>query len=166
MKKLIAFCMTGILCFGMAGTVFATEINQNSDPKTADTILTTSKEASYIVVIPETAGITFDTEVNPIGDIEYIGGNLEPDAYVTVGLSSKTPLENTANSDYTIPYEVCSGNEVFEKVVYNEETEANTKIPLNVNITKEAWEKTKAGNYQARLTFSVSYTKAQENVRE
>lgn len=164
MNKLIVFCMIGILCLGMGGTVFATEINQDSDPKEAGTTLTTSKDASYIVVIPETSGITFDMEVNPIGEIEYVGGNLEPNAYVTVELSNKTPLENTANSDYTIPYEVYSGNGAFEKVVYNEETEANTKTPLTVNITKSAWEKAKAGNYEAFLTFSISYTKPQENV--
>lgn len=175
MKKLSAFCIAGILCFCVTGTVFAsgidqgdaspkgTTITQDSDPKEADTTLTTSKGASYIVVIPEQAEISFDREENPIGEIEYVKGNLEPGAYVTVALSKKTPLENKADDQYTIPYEVCLQGEPFEQVVYDELTAAETKTALTVNITKENWEKAKAGDYKASLTFSISYTNPHEN---
>ena len=58
MKKLSVFCIAGILCFCVTGTGFAsgidqggnspkgTTITQDSDPKEADTTLTTSKGAS------------------------------------------------------------------------------------------------------------------------
>lgn len=158
MKKRIALLLALTLSLCMSTTAFAQEINQSSDPKQGQTTLTTEKAATYIVVIPESAKITFDTEENPIGAIEYKEGNLEPDAYVTVTLSEQTALANKEDAQYTIPYQVSKEGEEFKQVVYTEETLAETQTPLTVDITKEAWEKAKAGNYEATLTFEIEYT--------
>lgn len=157
MKKRLTGILTAALCLSMAVPAFAKEINQDTNPNTGTTTLTTSKSASFVVVIPETAEIAFDTEVNSIGDIEYKEGNLEPDAYVTVTLSEQTLLANSADNRYAIPYEIKSGETVFETVTYNESTEPGTKTPLTANITKEAWEAAKSGDYTARLTFMIEY---------
>lgn len=158
MKKLAAGILITALCLATAIPSLAAEINQDSDPKEGTTTLTTSKKPTYMVIIPQLANITFDTEVNPIGDIEYRSGNLEPDAYVTVTLEKQAPLVNTVNSEYTIPYEVTCGDEIFQNVIYDEDTAAGTKTPLNVNITSEAWEAAKSGNYTGSLTFVIDYT--------
>lgn len=158
MKKIITGILTAALCLSVAVPVFAKEIDQDSDPKEGTTTLTTSKEATYMVIIPQLANITFDTEVNPIGDIEYRSGNLEPDAYVTVTLEEQAPLVNTVNEDYTIPYEVKCGDDIFQKVIYDEDTAAGTKTPLTVNITSEAWEAAKSGSYTGSLIFVIDYT--------
>ena len=158
MKKLVTGILTAVLCASVATTVFAAEINQDSDSRTGNTLLTASKAATYTIVIPESAAITFDVEENPIGAIEYQSGNLEPDAYVTVSLSENTELTNNVDEIYTIDYEIKSGEAAFEKVVYNEDTEAGTKTPLTANITKAAWANAKAGDYSATLTFTISYT--------
>lgn len=158
MKKRIAAVLALTFCLSMTTTAFAAEIDQGSDPKQGQTTLTTEKAATYIVVIPESAEITFDTEVNPIGAIEYREGNLEPDAYVTVTLSDQTALANKVDDQYTIPYQVSNEGEEFEQIVYTEETASGTQTPLTVDITKAAWENAKAGNYEATLTFEINYT--------
>ena len=158
MKKMLSSILTAALCLSMAVPVFAQEISQDTEPDTGTTTITASKAATYMVVIPERAEITFDTEVNPIGGIEYKEGNLEPDAYVTVTLSKQTPLAHNVDASYTIPYEIRSGETVFESAVYDESTEAGTKTPLTANISKEAWEAAKSGDYTASLTFTIQYT--------
>ena len=163
MKKQTAILLTAALCLSMAAPVYAaTSITQGSDPKEARTTLTTAKDPTYTVVIPEKAQIAFDVEENSIGSIVYEDGNLEPDAYVTVTLSQKTPLTNTEDSSCTIPYEIRDEKGVFQSVVYNEATQANTATPLTANITKQAWEQAKSGEYTATLTFSISYTDPNE----
>lgn len=158
MKKIFAGLLALTLCCSMATTAFAAEINQDSDPKTGSTTLTTSKAATYTIIIPESAEIAFDVEKNPIGEIEYRSGNLEPDAYVTVTLSEKTALANKVDDQYTIDYVISDAEGEFTSVVYDEETVAGTKTALTADITKMAWEDAKAGDYSATLTFAISYT--------
>ena len=67
MKKLVAGIMTAALCASMASTAFAADINQDSEPKTGNTALTTSKAPTYTIVIPESAEIAFDVEENALG---------------------------------------------------------------------------------------------------
>lgn len=157
MKKLFATLLALTLCCSMATTAFAAEINQDSETKTGNTTITTVKDPTYIVVIPEKAEIQFGVESNPIGDIVYKEGNLEPGAEVTVELKNASTLAHKENAQYTIEYAVCKDGEAFTSVVYNEQTAAGTKTALTANITKEAWEAAKAGNYEATLTFEISY---------
>lgn len=158
MRKVFAGALAAALCCSLAIPVYATDISQDSEKKEGNTTLTTSKAATYLVMIPEAAQIVFDTEVNPIGDIIYQSGNLEPDAYVTVELSDQTPLVNSVDDQYTIEYEIQSDGVAFEKVIYNEETAAGSKMPLTANISGKEWDEAKAGDYAATLTFTVSYT--------
>ena len=156
MKKIITGMVTAALCLSVATTAFAAEITPGSI--VGSTTLTTEKAPTYVVVIPEKAEIAFDVESNPIGDIEYQSGNLEPGAYVTVTLSEQTDLANVEDSQYTIPYRISCEGEEFDAVVYLEETAAGTKTPLTADITKAAWEDAKAGAYEATLIFTISYT--------
>lgn len=157
MKKLFATLLALTLCCSMATTAFAAEINQDSETKTGNTTITTVKDPTYIVVIPEKAEIQFGVESNPIGDIVYKEGNLEPGAEVTVELKNASTLAHKEDAQYTIEYAVCKDGEAFTSVVYNEQTAAGTKTALTANITKEAWDAAKAGNYEATLTFEISY---------
>lgn len=158
MKKIISCILTLVLVFSMAGTVFAAEITPDSESKSGTTTISTTKDASYIVVIPERANITFDQESNPIGSITYKEGNLEPDAYVTVALTEKTALANLSDARYTIPYEIRSEGSAFSQVVYEEDTAPQTGTPLTAYISKKSWEEAKAGKYTATLTFTITYT--------
>lgn len=158
MKKTLTALLSAALCVSMPAAASAADMTQDSPAETGTTVLTATKEAAYTVVIPETAEIVFDTEINPIGAVEYREGNLEPDAYVTVTLEEQTPLANRADDTYTIPYEICDAGGTFGSVTYEEQTTAGTQTPLTANITREAWEKAKAGKYTASLTFSIRYT--------
>lgn len=162
MKKAITAIIAGVMCLSMTVTAFAadTVINQDSADKTGKTTLSTFKPAAYTVVIPESAEIEFDAETTDIGDITYQQGNLEPGASVEVALTEATPLANTKDSQYTIDYTVTCLGEEFDGVVYEEDTYPGTVTPLDVNITNEAWENAKAGDYSALLTFEISYVNA------
>lgn len=166
-KRLV--CAASALCLMVAftSTAFAVESTGtvlDTKTKTGTMEITTRKDASYTIIIPKTANITFDTVSNPIGSIVYQDGNLEPDAYVTVALKGKTDLKYTVNEKYTIPYKICGTDKTkdFVSVKYEENTEKNTRTPLTAEITKEAWEEAKAGSYKATLTFEISYTNPHE----
>lgn len=159
MKKLSFFLLAAVLCCTAAVPASAADIITGGSK---DTTLTYSVEADYIVTIPEQAEIKFDVESNPIGDIEYQSGNLEPDAFVAVELSEKSALANQTDDRYTIPYQICSDGKVFEKAVYTEDTAAGTKTPLTADITKAAWEDARVGKYEATLTFTISYNNPHE----
>ncbi|MGN0470352.1 MAG: hypothetical protein ACI4GV_05500 [Acutalibacteraceae bacterium] len=157
MKKATSFIMATLLCAFCAQTAFAANISQDSDSKSANTQLTAFKSATYEVVIPESAIIDFDKEYTEIGNIEYKEGNLEPGAYVTVTLDSKSELKNT-KGDYTIDYSILSGTTEFNSVKYTEDTAPETKTPLQAYISSEYLDAAKAGHYEATLTFYIAYT--------
>mgnify|MGYP007076796048 CR=1 FL=1 len=158
MKKLM---MAGIACALFTSISFPILANDNEDnPNPNETVLNYYQKANYVVYIPQKAAITFDTEVNSIGELKYLEGNLEPDAYVTVSLEKQSPLKDEGVD--AIPYTVYSGEEVFESVVYDGQTAIGTSTPLAVHITKEAWEAAAGGDYAATLTFLISYTNPHE----
>ena len=158
MKKLMMAGIVCALCVSASFPVLADENEDNSSPN--GMILSYYQQPDYLVKIPSEATITFDSEINSIGELEYQKGNLEPDAYVTVSLEKQSPLEQEENN--TIPYTLYSGEKVFESVVYDEQTAIGTKTPLAVHITKEAWEAATGGDYTATLTFLISYTNPHE----
>ena len=158
MKKLMMAGIVCTLCVSASFPVLADENEDNSSPN--GMILSYYQQPDYLVKIPSEATITFDSEINSIGELEYQKGNLEPDAYVTVSLEKQSPLKDEGVD--AIPYTVYSGEEVFEKVVYDEQTAIGTKTPLAVHITKEAWEAAPSGDYTATLTFLISYTNPHE----
>ena len=161
----LTLCATLTLCVTALpnGTLTARASEENPQLTTeqteGNTQLLARKDASYIVVIPKQAEITFDSTSSAIGSIVYKEGNLEPDAYVTVKLKEKTTLTHTVNDSYTIPYLICSEDKTvnFDSITYNENTSTGTETPLTAEITKEAWEAAKAGSYKATLTFGISY---------
>lgn len=162
MKKYFAGLLAAVLCISLAATAFASEIRPGSSGK-GNTELTYSQEASYTVVIPEKAEIIFDKEENPIGSIEYQYGNLERDSYVTVTLAGQTPLVCLEDTDCMIDYEIWSENGIFESVCYDEDTPAGTRTDLTASISREEWERAKAGDYAATLTFMISYRNPHED---
>lgn len=162
MKKYFAGLLAAVFCIAMTASAFASEIRPGGSGK-GNTELTYSQVASYTVVIPEKAEIIFDKEESPIGSIEYQYGNLERDSYVTVTLAGQTPLVCQENTDCTIDYEIWNGQGIFESVRYDEDTPAGTRTDLTASISREEWERAKAGNYAATLTFMISYRNPHED---
>lgn len=159
MKKILTTAITAALCISaISTTAFATEIKQDTSSKTADTVITASKAVTYTVIIPESGQAVYGVEDNPIGDIEFVSGNLEPNSKVTVELTNSSDFVNSKDANEKIPYSIESNGVAFVNTDFSENTEAGTKVPLSVKITNSDWENAKAGNYSATLTFTVSYT--------
>lgn len=159
MKKIFTTAITTVLCISAISVVtFAKEIKQDTNPKTANTVITTSKAVEYTVIIPESGQAVYGVEDNSIGSVEFMSGNLEPNSKVTVELTNSADFVNSKDANEKIPYSVESNGTTFVKTDFYENTVAGAKVPLSVKITNSDWENAKAGNYSATLTFTVSYT--------
>lgn len=162
MKKIITGVLTAALCISMTVSVFAAEVN--SDGGKADTTLTYSVDADYMVVIPERVVLT-----QPLA-ISSSKANTEPGKAVKVRITeglfdgSVSLDRDNDTSDYAITAKV-KRNESDEKV------DSDTVIAAFSDVTAEITGGTltfddpiapddnpvKAGSYTGSLTFTVSY---------
>ena len=157
MKKSIAILLTLILTLSLSATAFAAEINQNSDPKTADVEVTTSIEPTYTVTIPSNTKVEFNAETTSFGAVTLNAAQIDPGYAVKVELNTDGTLENQADTSKTIAYTVNDANVAFTAAEY---TTAGESTPLTINITKDAWNAAFAGDYKDIVTFTVSYAEA------
>lgn len=159
MKRMAAILLAAALCAAAALPAFAVEISEDVD---YDTTLRYMVDADYLVVVPES--IALDQELV----ISSTRANTEPGMAVKVRISNltadgKAELSRINDTDYKITAQAKQNDAaiadgVFTSVVYNEQIVTGTQTPLTVDIAKEEWEEAKSGEYEARLTFTISYT--------
>ncbi|MCI5727348.1 MAG: hypothetical protein MR274_07565 [Clostridium sp.] len=154
MKKILLTLLSITLLASVSVTVFATEINQGSEPKTVDTEITTSIVPTYTVTIPANVNVPFNAQSTDFGSIEVTAAQINPDKCIKVALISDGELKNTVDETKVIPYTVKSGDTAFTFATY---LAADDKTDLTINITEDDWNKAYAGDYTDTVTFEVSY---------
>lgn len=155
MKKFFALVLA--LCLLCAGTALATEYGPaSSNPQT---VLTTTLDETYTVIIPATLSIPFNsTSTNlpikvtalrllPTGTAE----NTVRALYVKVN-QPNLELVNTADSSSKISYNIVGGEGTPARTYYF--TATGTKN-FNVTISQSEWNNAAAGTYEETITFTV-----------
>ncbi|MGN1473480.1 MAG: hypothetical protein ACI4WZ_05350 [Eubacteriales bacterium] len=154
MKKLTALALTMALALSLPVTAFAAEINQGSDPKTADVTVTTSIAPTYTVTIPASTNVTFNTLSTSFGSVKLEAAQIAPGYAVKVELKASGLLKNKADASKTIAYAINGSDGAFSVGQY---TTAGQETPLTIEITQAAWNAAFAGEYSDTVTFTVSY---------
>lgn len=154
MKKLLTFALTLVMVLFMSVTAFAAEINQGSEPKTADVTVTISIDPTYTVTIPANTNVTFNTLSTTFGSVKLDAARIEPGHAVKVELNASGMLKNQADASKTIAYTINDANGAFTSAQY---TTAGEQTPLTIDITQAAWNAAFAGQYSDTVTFTVSY---------
>ncbi|MGN0115711.1 MAG: hypothetical protein ACI396_10325 [Acutalibacteraceae bacterium] len=135
-------------------TAFAGGINQDSEPKTNNAVITTSIAPTYTVTIPASVTVAFNAQTTDFGSVEVSAAQLDPDKCVKVSLKSDGELKNEADKTKVIPYTVKSGNSVYTSATY---LKSGDKDDLTINISANDWNKAYAGDYKDTVVFEVAY---------
>lgn len=121
MKKWIVLFLILSLVMSMSVSAFAAEIDQDSEPKTADVTVATSIGPTYTVTIPGDMQVQFNQTSTRFGTIKLTAAQINPGYAVEVTLSASGELKNTADKTRTIAYTVNSGDGVFSSKEYQKE---------------------------------------------
>ncbi|MGN0442589.1 MAG: hypothetical protein ACI4FO_07775 [Acutalibacteraceae bacterium] len=163
MKKILAALLSISILASVSVTAFAAEINQDSDPKTADAEITTSIAPTYTVTIPADVTVEFNAETTDFGEIKVTSAQIDPDKCIKVALTSDGELNNAVDETKVIPYTVTAGNTAFTSETY---LATGDSTELTINITQDDWNKAYAGDYSDTVTFEVSYIDIPTDARE
>lgn len=155
MKKVISVALVSALALSASVTAFAATITQDtSDPKTTDTVISTSVKPTYTVTIPADVNVPFNAETTSFGQIKVDSAQIDPDKCIKVSLTTDGKLKNNVDETKVIPYTVKSGENAFTSATY---LKAGDSTDLTINIATDDWNKAYAGEYSDTVTFEVSY---------
>lgn len=153
-KKLLSCLLAAAMTFSAASMgVSAATIDQDSDPQSAVTQISTQVPMSYIVTIPENTTISFNDTETEFGAVELTAAQLEVGKSVTVTVQPGA-LANTDDQTKTIPYTVMAGEEEFTGAEYTAEGQSTD---LTLAVAQADWNSAYAGSYQGTVTFTVAY---------
>lgn len=148
MKKLFALVMA--LCLLCGATALAgTYSNATSD---AQTILTTTLNESFTVVIPSDMNIVFNRTKTDM-TVEVTALRLLPTGHALQVQVNKTSsqLVNGKNGSSKINYTIHEKNGTADKLSFTE----TGKQYFQIDIAQAEWDKAPAGTYTDTLTFNV-----------
>lgn len=156
MKKILALVLALCLLCGMTALA-DTYTNTDSNP---ETVLTTTLDETYTVVIPATLDIPFNATSTNL-PIKVTALRLLPTGKVvnTVrALSIKVnqpnlELVNTSDSSSKISYNIGGGEGTSARTHYFTETGSKN---FNVTISQAEWDAAAAGTYKETISFTVS----------
>ncbi|MCI5727347.1 MAG: hypothetical protein MR274_07560 [Clostridium sp.] len=165
MKKLLVSLLTITLLVSVSVTTFATDINQDSDPKRLNTSLGFVIDPTYTVTIP--ANVKLEKQTAPDGTITYekdltITANdvrLHQNTAISVSMEGDFKMDVTNASTvnlYQLPYQAFVGD--------NEITETNNLVAVFDTNTSEqsavihftANNPEYAGDYSDTVTFIIA----------
>ena len=164
MKKILTTALTAALCISAVGTTaFAAEINQDTDPKTANTTVNYTVESSgYVIVIPESVNLGENLTIT------CEKANTEPNKYVRVSVSGltddgKISLSRKLDNSYKITADISQNNTSLSNdstvAAFQNITTLTNADPIVVeNPQSPDSFPIKAGEYSGTITFTVSYT--------
>lgn len=153
MKKLIAAMFTCFMVSAITMPLFASELDQDSNPSSQDVQVTLSIAPTYIVTIPADTTIAFNETSTHMGSIQASHMQIEPDKNVVV-LATTGKLENNTDKSKTIPYTLMSGTTAFSSIHLIDTLE---KADLSIAIMENDWNNAFAGSYKGIITFMISY---------
>ena len=163
--------LSAIAIMAMPITAFAaaepTLINEQSDPKSAQAVITTEIAPTYIVTIPADTTVTFNDTLTDFGRVELTQARLDPGKQVVVSVDTDGELNNAEDDTKIIPYMVTAqyatgavGGEYMPFDVNDSDLTFDTAgqaFAMTIEITKEDWNKAYAGSYGDTVLFNVSY---------
>lgn len=154
MKKILASVLALTMLASVSTTAYAAQVNQNTEDKTVDSVITTSIEPTYTITIPEDVSVAFNAQSTEFGAVTLDDAQIDPGYAVQVDLTASGTLKNAADETKTIAYTVNSVDGVFTSAQYDAAGEATS---LTIDITQDAWNTAYAGDYSDTVTFTVSY---------
>lgn len=158
MKKIIVSALALALCCSITATVYAAEINEGSETKTADTAVTLSVDPAYTVTIPATVELdkvegTTVTYEKDMTVSAAAGARLLNGETISVSLSGDFTMESAEGA--VLPYVVSTGSGKI----------ASGDVVASFGTSKEAQSATLhlsaedpefAGSYSDTVTFTLS----------
>lgn len=148
--------MAALLVAAVMGTVAIPTYADSANDKTME--LNTSKSASYIMSIPNTqSNISFGAEDTVIGNLS-VTGNIGTKQQVQVTVE-KTDFVDKKDNTNKFSFSLLHNGQDFTGQTWNyDQVRAAQAVayPLTVHIPKTTWNGTKAGSYNATLTFKVA----------
>ena len=160
--------LSALAIMAMPMTAFAaagpTQINEQSDPQSAQAKITTEIAPTYIVTIPADTTVAFNDLTTDFGTVELTQARLDPGKVVRVHLDSDYKLKNKADESKTILYDIVStddGGTSGSLKNFDAQLEFESDAcPLTIKITQDDWNAAYAGKYSDTVTFNVQYTDA------
>ena len=147
-----------------------TEINETSDPQSAQAEITTEIAPTYIVTIPADTTVAFNDLTTDFGSVELTQARLDPGKQVVVTVDTDGELNNEADDTKIIPYMVTAqyatgavGEEYMPFDVNDSDLifdTAGQAFAMEIQITEDDWNAAYAGSYSDTVTFNVSYEDA------
>ena len=144
-----------------------TEINEQSDPQSADVLVTTEIAPTYIVTIPADTTVAFNDLSTDFGSVELTQARLDPGKQVVVSVDTDGELNNEADDSKIIPYMVTAqyatgavGEEYMPFDVSDRDLTFDTAgqaFAMEIQISEDDWNNAYAGEYSDTVTFNVSY---------
>lgn len=155
MRKKLLFTLSAaaMICSMSVIGVSAATIDQDSNPKSADTDISVEISPSYAVTIPEDTEIVFGDTKTDFDSVELSQAQLEVGKSVKVSVEAGA-LANTDDETKTIPYTVMAGDAEFTGAEYTAEGQSTD---LTLAVTRDAWDSAYAGTYEGTVTFTISY---------
>lgn len=163
-RKILVGMMSALLAVGMAVPVGATETN----PKSDSTTVTADVASSFVLSIPSTTDIVYKVEKTQIEGTLKVTGNVDTDEQVTVSVQPGQLHNESHNENIVYTITEGTGAEAFTGAAWSEtELRAGSKeFSLHVNISDDAWEQAKAGDYEGIVTFTAQLGKVSDGSQE
>ena len=166
--------LSALAIMAMPITAFAaaepTQINEQSDPQSADVLITTEIAPTYIVTIPADTTVAFNDLTTDFGSVELTQARLDPGKQVVVSVDTDGELNNEADDTKIIPYTVtaqyATGEVGEEYMPFNVKDSdltfdtAGQAFAMTIEISEDDWNAAYAGSYSDTVTFNVSYEDA------
>ena len=157
-KKVFASVLALAMCCAMSVSVFAAEIDQDSDHQTGNTEVSLNVDPVYTVTIPATVeldkiageAVTYEKDLTVVAEA---GMRLQKDQTVQVKLASDFMMES--DEDASLAYTVTVNDEKIENggIVATFETSDATQSSI---LHFAAADPEYAGNYSDTVTFTIS----------
>jgi len=144
---LLALC-TFVLCIPMV-------MAGQNDPVEGDTTVSSDIDVQYIVSIPKDTNIPYSQEKTVIGTVQVNNMLLETGGSVVVTMKTSGQLVHESVASYVIPFTSSFSSQRFSMA------EEGVPYEVDIQITKEAWEKAHAGAYRSDLVFEAVYESAE-----
>lgn len=160
MKKLLTIMLALVMVLSLSVTAFATNIDQDSNPKTADTSVTFNVDPTYTVTIPATVTLAKDADGSYKQDatITATDVRLLEGQTITVTLASDFKLTTgAAGATYELPYTVKVGTS--DTAIVDGGTVATFGTDTNSQSSTlhfAANNPTYAGEYSDTVTFTIA----------
>lgn len=168
MRKLFKTITAIAIAGTMATTAFAVNIDQDSDPQSANAVITTEIAPAYIVTIPADTQVSFNATETDFGKVELTKAQLDPGKVVSVTVESDEELNNFKDETKVIPYKLnaqyvpAEGTTGLSAPFNAKEqalsfSEAGQSFAMTIVIGEDDWNKAYAGSYSDTVTFTIDY---------